>query len=78
MSSPGAVMIQRLFFFTRDLYRQTWPGFAKLSGTGRAAVGMETRVFRAYLDVLKRRDFDSVTKAVKPMGLARGWALVTG
>ena len=76
--APVRAVIQRLSIFTLDLYRQAWPGFALLSGTGRAAVGMGTLVFRSYLDELKRRDFDSVTKAVKPSTGRRLWALATG
>ena len=64
--APVRAVIQHLSIFTRNLYRQAWPGFALLSGTGRAAVGMETLVFRSHLDELERRGFDSVSRTVKP------------
>ncbi len=69
--TPVRTVIQRLSIFTRDLDRQAWPGFAMLSGTGRAVVGTGTIVFRSYLDELKRRDFDSVTKPVKASSIRR-------
>jgi len=69
--APVRAVIQGLSRYARDLYRQAWPGFALLSGTGRAAVGMGTLVFRSYLDELERRDFDSVSGPVKPSGFHR-------
>lgn len=59
--APVRESIRRLTGFTRDLYNEAWPGFAMLSGTGRAAVGMGTLIFRSYLDELERRSFDSVS-----------------
>lgn len=76
--APVRVVIQRLSVYARGLYREAWPGFGLLSGTGRAAVGMGTLIFRSYLDELERRGFDSVTRAVKPSGRRRLWALATG
>ena len=75
--APVRAVIERLSGYARDLYRQAWPGFALLSGTGRAAVGMGTLVFRSYLDELERRRFDSVTAAIKPSGVRRLWAIAT-
>lgn len=75
--APVLAVIERLSGYARDLYRQAWPGFALLSGTGRAAVGMGTLVFRSYLDELERRRFDSVTAAIKPSGVRRLWAIAT-
>ncbi len=75
---PVRAVIERLSGYARDLYRQARPGFALLAGTGRAAVGMGTLVFRSYLDELERRGFDSVTRAVKPSGGSRLWAIATG
>lgn len=69
--APVRAVIERLCVYARGLYRQAWPGFAMLSGTGRAAVGIGTLVFRSYLDELERRGFDSVTKTVKPSGFRR-------
>ena len=75
--TPVRAVIERLSGYARGLYRQAWPGFAMSSGTGRAAVGMGTLVFRSYLDELERRGFDSVTRAVKPSGGRRLSAVLT-
>ncbi len=76
--APARAVIERLSGYARDLYRQAWPGFSMLSGTGRAAVGMGTLIFRSYLDELERRGFDSLPRPVKPPGTRRLWALATG
>lgn len=75
---PVRAVIERLSVYARGLYREAWPGLAMLTGTGRAAVGMGTLVFRSHLDELERRVYDSVTRAVKPSSGRRLWALATG
>ena len=75
--APVRAVIERLSRYPHDLYRQARPGFAMLSRTGRAVVGLGTLVFRSYLDELERRGFDSVTGAVKPSGGRQIWTILT-
>lgn len=71
-------VIRDLVAFTRNLYRQAWPGLALLSPTGRAAVGAGTLVFRSDLDEIECRGFDSVTGAAKPSDARRLLAFLLG
>lgn len=70
-NAPVRAVIQRLSEYALGHFREAWPKFGLLSGTGRAEVGMGTLVFRSYLDELERRDIDSVSGPVKRSGFHR-------